>query len=208
MMQAQDQTTKKYHHGNLREELLNAANELLEEHGMEGISLRAVAAKVGVSHSAPYRHFKSKMLLLSAIAQQGFEQLTQAINSAANQFPDEPENQIQAAGMAYIKLAVKAPKLSNLMFSGVLPCDDAHIDLEIACNNSFGALQTIIANGQKKGIFRDMTLEELTLAAWSAVHGMAVLITAGQLQYVLEDENITSNLAYLSTKTILHGMLK
>jgi len=66
------QNKSNYHHGDLRSTLINAANVLLKEMGIEGLSLRKLADKVGVSRTAPYHHFKDKNQLLCAIAEQGF----------------------------------------------------------------------------------------------------------------------------------------
>ena len=74
-----------YHHGDLRRSLIQAGSKLIEEKGLAGLSLREVARVAGVSHTAPYRHFQDKADLLAAIAQVGFEQLTDELFSVIGQ---------------------------------------------------------------------------------------------------------------------------
>ena len=81
---------KPYHHGDLHREILCAARELLEESNIASLSLRAVAKRVGVSHTAPYRHFKDKESLLAGIAGIGFNELTAQMREAVELYPDDP----------------------------------------------------------------------------------------------------------------------
>ena len=110
---------KPYHHGDLHQEILCAARELLEENNINSLSLRAVAKKVGVSHTAPYRHFKDKESLLAGIAGLGYDELTAQMNEAVASHPSDPAAQLQAAGLRYVQLALEWPQCTQLMFSGV-----------------------------------------------------------------------------------------
>ena len=92
------QTAKPYHHGDLHEEILCAACRLLEENNIASLSLRAIAKQVGVSHTAPYRHFKDKESLLAGIAGLGFDRLAAQLAATVEAYPGDPTRQLQEAG--------------------------------------------------------------------------------------------------------------
>ena len=86
--------TKTYHHGNLRAELLDTAIEQLRENGAEDLSLRALARAIGVSQTAPYRHFADKSELLAAMATRGYRELYAALREAVSKAPECPNEQM------------------------------------------------------------------------------------------------------------------
>jgi AcrR family transcriptional regulator len=161
-----------YHHGDLQNALLEAAETLLERDGPAGLSLREVARAAGVSHAAPYRHFRDRTALLQALAQRGLERLRRAIEHAAAGAIQNPEQQLVEAGVAYVHQAVRHPEMSRLMFGGVQ---------RVAATAAFVALVEIIHDGVAAGAFRQRDARELALAAWTAMHGLAMLVAAGQL---------------------------
>src|SRR6478736_9746442 len=91
-----------YHHGDLRNALLDSARSILEKQGLEALSLRAVARKAGVSHAAPYRHFPNHEALLAELATEGFAELRGEINSVVNS-PDVEQDRIAKIGAAYMR---------------------------------------------------------------------------------------------------------
>ena len=91
-----------YHHGDLGNALLEAAGRVLVEKGTSGLSLRAVARAAGVSHAAPYRHFRDKAALLRALSQAGFERMGKAISDAVDAKPHGPEQQLIEARHTFI----------------------------------------------------------------------------------------------------------
>ena len=98
---------RRYHHGDLRRALVHAAAELLREGGQDALTLRAVARRSGVSHSAPYRHFSDRAALLSAVAAHAFADLVACIHAA----PPSPE----AAATEIVRFALDAPERYRLM---------------------------------------------------------------------------------------------
>ena len=166
----------RYHKGNLRRTLLDAATQLLEEKGSSEFSLREVARVAGVSHTAPYRHFKDKAALARGIAQQGFDDLHATIQ-AAQESGDDIEQQLITAGVNYVIEVVNSPERARLMFSGleIDPDDQAYIE---SCCAAYNDLRSIILAGIEQKIFNG-DLDSITLAAWSAVHGMAMLYSSG-----------------------------
>src|SRR5258708_1624307 len=88
------QKPKSYHHGDLRNALIQAGLELLAEGGAEALDLRKVARRAGVSHAAPYRHFADKQALIVAITEEGFHWLAERIQATLREVPDEPFEQL------------------------------------------------------------------------------------------------------------------
>src|SRR5689334_19621575 len=103
---------RSYHHGDLHSALLLTAGKMLEKEGLEALTLREVARRAGVSHSAPYRHFAEREALLAALAAEGFERLGAAQRKAAE------AGGLRAMGEAYVAFALENPQRFRLMFGG------------------------------------------------------------------------------------------
>lgn len=151
-----------YHHGDLREALLNAAIQLVDAEDLSLISLRATARAAGVSHNAPYRHFTNRAELLAAVATQGFQNLSHALVHPA--FPAQPP--LAEAGLAYLSFARAHPGLYQLMFGPELKLA-AFPGLQAAATHSYQQLQASLP---------DASTPTQALLAWSIVHGLALLL--------------------------------
>ncbi|WP_422738284.1 TetR/AcrR family transcriptional regulator [Micromonospora sp. WMMD729] len=159
--------TRAYHHGDLRRALLDAALEAIGEVGPAALSLRDLARRAGVSHAAPAHHFGDKAGLLTALATQGFERLTQALVAAGDD--------LLAAGVAYVDFAVAHRAYFEVMFRPELHRPDDP-ELTAARERAGSALRSgVAARGASGDIGRD------SLAAWSIAHGFATLWLAGAL---------------------------
>ncbi len=167
---------KPYHHGGLKDALIAAGIHILETRGLDGLSLRAIAAHVGVSHTAPKNHFGSLRGLLTAIATHGFALHRQFMQPAA---VDADQSARQTAAMqGYVRFARTHPHLFKLMFSPTM-CDFDDPDLSAAATGSYGVLQGI-AQGldwDKSGAPDANRRAEMLL--WSIVHGFAMLELSG-----------------------------
>lgn len=199
-------TSKPYHHGDLQREILCAAREMLEEKNLACLSLRAVAKKVGVSHAAPYRHFKDKESLLAGIATIGFMELSAQISAAVELHPGDPAAQLQEAGHRYVQLVQANPQCVQLMFGGILPCDDTYPELRAAGDLAFDGLKNIIEAGQSSGAFKQDDIELSALTAWSCIHGLAVLFINGNLDIVVSTPLDVHVFTRAVTKTLLEGL--
>ena len=152
-----------YHHGDLRNGLLEAARCILEEQSLNALTLRAVARRAGVSHAAPYRHFPNHEALLVELGVEGFQELRQYIIEAAKISGPESDR-IANIGAAYMRFVAKRPAVARLMFGSQLPNRDKFPALAEAAD----------AIGNEIGSALHDT--NLGLAVWSAVHGLAMLV--------------------------------
>lgn len=197
-----------YHHGDLRRSLIKAGSKMIEERGLAGLSLREVARVAGVSHTAPYRHFQDKADLLAAIAQVGFEQLTDEAGKAARRHDGDPRQQFVAASVQYILFGVRNPRMAHLLFGGVINMRTAPRALKQSSWAAFQFIETIINNGKQAGIFIECDTMELVVATWSSIHGLTQLISGGYLNRLAAAERQVENLGKMVCRLLLTGILK
>lgn len=166
---------KTYHHGNLRAELLDTAIEQLRDTGAEDLSLRALARAIGVSQTAPYRHFADKGELLAAMATRGYRDLLQALRQAGEKAPDCPSEQLIAFAHAYVDYAAGQPHLFKLMFGPAVQPAERYPELREASRETFLLVQTILRRGMELGQFQEQDIVYLANSAWASIHGLATL---------------------------------
>ncbi len=161
-----------YHHGNLKEDLVASAAQVLAEEGLSGFSLREVARRTGVSHAAPGHHFGSAEVLLSHVAAQGFNVLADNVAEAAEGVEDPGEKMI-AAGKAYIRTALDNPGHFSVMMGSVDGIAETQ-ECEEAGQRAFEQIVELSAELiQARG--SDMNPLDLAFLCWSTVHGYAML---------------------------------
>jgi AcrR family transcriptional regulator len=171
----------RYHHGDLRQALIDAAVELLAEADISSLSLRQVARRVGVSHAAPYRHFADKEALLAVVAEEGFRTFTEYLQTAVDAAADDPIQQFLGCGQAYVRYALENPTHYRLMFSDFSFYENRFESLNAVADGSFEVIVNVITTGQKQGFFRAGEARTIALGAWTQVHGLALLLLAGRL---------------------------
>lgn len=169
-----------YHHGDLRRALLQGALELLAEGGPAQLTLRAVAARAGVSEAAPYRHFADKREMLAAVAEEGFLALERACMDAAGQAVD-PVEAFRLRGLAYVRFAVENPAHYRVMFGPEIADKTAYQGLHHASVAAYEALRATVRSCVEAGLFGQDELELRAMRAWGLVHGLASLFLDGQL---------------------------
>ncbi|MCG6114441.1 MAG: TetR/AcrR family transcriptional regulator [Mesorhizobium sp.] len=176
---------RRYHHGDLRRTLLDAAERELEDKGIEGFTLRGCAKRAGVSHAAPAHHFKDANALLSALAAEGFARFTRAMDDRQAAAAPEPRERMIAAGLAYLDFALASPAMLRLMFSSERP-DHQMPELEKEAGKAFDLLVRSVKAMRGDERAGDQGLEEEVAAIWATVHGMTELVVSGRMKFLPE----------------------
>ncbi|MDP3653032.1 MAG: TetR/AcrR family transcriptional regulator [Rhodoferax sp.] len=177
-----------YHHGDLRKALQTAASELIRQRGAEAVSLREISQVAGVSHAAAYRHYADKQALLADLAEAGFHELAQLNRSSIEACTAGPLAQLMASGRAYVRFGARQPHLLQLMFGGAISDWQSHPALVQAGAALAQALTDLIVAGQACGEMRAGDPADLTLTAWSLVHGLALLVIGKRIPGAVGDE--------------------
>ncbi|WIW44211.1 WHG domain-containing protein [Bradyrhizobium sp. 62B] len=176
-----------YHHGALRDALLQAAERVLERDGLAGLTLRAVAREAGVSHAAPTHHFGDLTGLLSELAAVGFRQFNAAMASSSDA-AGTPLERALARPKAYVAYAQAHPGMYGIMFR-TERLDYSRPSLHEAAEASFAGLANAIGAMRQEQISEDaLTLNQgaAIARAWSMVHGFTTLLLDGRLKDILE----------------------
>ena len=179
-------TPRTYHHGNLKQALLKASLALLRKAGPSAFTLREVARRAGVSHNAPYRHFRNKQELLAALAGEGFDRLTSAMTQAAGT-ASRPLERLRLSGRGYVEFALRYPQHFAVMFDAPVRIHQ-YPEAHAAGERAFGTLVRYIEECQAEGVLPQGDPIRFALFAWSLVHGVAKLAISRRLPFSSIDD--------------------
>ncbi len=174
-----------YHHGDLRNALVETALRLVAERGPEGFSLREAARAVGVSPGAAYRHFADKAALLGALAADGDARLAAAMEHAIARLPEDLGSAARAvasflaAGAAYVEFAVAHPSHFRVMFGPCKPGEDDLASLAEQGRDPYQILVDLLDGLVATGVVLPEARVGAELPVWSVVHGVASLLVDG-----------------------------
>lgn len=170
-----------YHHGDLRASLINTATSMLKEEGVDGLSLRKLADRVGVSRTAPYHHFKDKNELLCAIAEQGFSHWHEQSEAASLRKDLSDREKFRQLVYGYISYAAENPELYDLMFGRTIWKQKAATqELKNVAYPSFQNQVKMIRTCQQNGILpSEADTLRLAQVTWGTMHGIARLLIDG-----------------------------
>ncbi len=178
-----------YHHENLREELIENGLKILDADGYDGFSLRKVAKACGVSHTAPYRHFKDKDDLIAAIAAKVLHQFNESLRVAIAQYPGDIRGQVNEMGCAYVQFFVENPAYLRLVFLSDIgkQVNEKLVNNGVILENPENTFYEVINRYADEGRAAEptdaMERKALALGAWGLVHGITVLLVKGDFSY-------------------------
>jgi AcrR family transcriptional regulator len=181
---------KPYHHGNLRNLMIEAGIELINQEGMKQFSLRKVATLCGVSHAAPYSHFQNKEELLKAMQGYVTEQFMEVLENAIKACPDQnkPRVLIQM-GKSYVMFFINNPQYFPFLFTQ--PSMEVNLSLDGDGTKNFPPfelLKTIVFRVFREAGMSKEKMEDTIIALWATVHGLASIATMKNVHYDKEWE--------------------
>ena len=172
---------KRYHHGGLRESLLAEASVVIVESGVEGLSMRGLAERVGVSRTAAYHHFRDKNELLCAIAEEGFRNWKEHFRELLGRRPEDLESWFHQFVQIYIDFARDHAQQYDLMFGRVIwKNSQPTASLKKISTECFQSYVEFIKHWQAQGLIAS-ELDGLRIAqvTWSTMHGFSRLLNDG-----------------------------
>jgi AcrR family transcriptional regulator len=184
-------SVKQYHHGDLKVSLIAAANLILQRDGANSLSLRAIAAEVGVSHMAPYAHFKNKNVLLKSVVENGFIQMASEMERCAESLDQKNHDSsmalVLAYGVSYLQFATTNPQLYRLMLGQVETSGrkkKASSEFDISDSFTLNSKRPFVLLREAFALAggSDDKTKARALGAWSMVHGMAALMIEGHIR--------------------------
>jgi AcrR family transcriptional regulator len=192
-------TEPKYHHGDLRRAVLEAALELIEESGVSSLSLREIARRIGVTTAAPYHHFKDRGELLLQIGMQGYSQLLHILEQAAVT-ASGVEDECEAEFRAYLHFAREHAASYAVMFSAELAQHEYSVKVKTIADRCFALVCASVARSRK---LSERMSAEAALSIWALLHGMVVLDQGNLLQ---ESRPEQERIAVQGALAVLRGL--
>lgn len=199
-------TASRYHHGNLREALAEAAVEGAREHGPDGLAVRELARRVGVSHNAAYRHFADRDALVDVVAARAHAGLVEVMQRRlATVTESDPvvraRRRLTETGSGYVEFALAEPGLFRVLFTSYPEAPVA----EPATDDPYGILTAALDDLVAVGYLDAARRPGAEVTCWAAVHGFAVLVTEGPLRGLGAAERDATLATMLDTLDRAHG---
>lgn len=192
----------RYHHGDLRSTLVEAAAAMIAERGVAGVTMRGLARRVGVSRTAPYRHFTDKASLLAAVAEDGFRRITTCIQAARTEHAHDAAQSFLDVCVAYVVFAVENPTHYRLMFGQEVGDFGAYPGLAAAARAAFNEVVAVIQWCQQEKAIKSGPPAKLAQTAWAMAHGLSLLIIDGRIRGADNNEDLIK----AASQSLLEGI--
>ena len=192
---------KAYHHGDLREALVEGALALLRDEGLEALTLRAVARRAGVSQAAPYRHFADRRALVAAVAERGFEQLQQTMLQQMQ--GAQGRGGLKMVAVAYVQFGLSNPAQYRVMFGPEVAITDDLPALRETGRGVLGFVAEGLRQLQGAGLVGNGDPWKMAVAIWASLHGLVMLTLDGQTAGIAPD---VDDLVDEVTRIVMFGM--
>jgi AcrR family transcriptional regulator len=164
----------------LRERVLRASVELIDQDGLGALSMREVARRAGVSHQAPYHYFQDREAILAAVAERGFDILGEMLRQARAQATG-PTHAVELAAIAYVQFAYEHSAYFRIMFRPELVTLKNHHEVDCTADQAFCHVPELVMGCFKAGLPQGLGAENMCALLWSVVHGFACLLIDGPL---------------------------
>ena len=192
---------KSYHHGNLKQELIDCACRLCERDGYTKLSIRSLAKESGVSQTAPYRHFKTKEVLYASVATEGFKKLSKAFHVDANK--KITKKHLVEIGCKYIEFGLKNANTYDLMFGTAVGNFADYPELLESANSSY---ENFRSSFSKLANDSDEVIAFKCITLWSMVHGLVGILRKAQV--VADEPMINPEAGPMSSAILIAGNLE
>lgn len=192
---------EKYHHGHLREALIDGACQQIEQEGATALNLSKLAQKIGVSQPAVYRHFPNKQALAISVTQRGFEQLAEALQKTTQNVESDSFKGIRAITKAYVEFALNNPEIARMMFSMKERVTDPK--LQKVSSSAAEPIFRIVEAAHSCDSLRNNDVVQAVRIIWAAMHGLAMLLMDEQIPSVTQSPDKLSE-HIEATARVLH----
>jgi len=206
MAKSHKSSKKTYRHGNLREAILNASLRMIEKTGLCSLSIREIAKKAGVTHQAPYRHFKDRETLIVTLAEEGFEKLATSIANAVNSTND-PLEKLKLLSGSYMQWAQAHPAHFRMMFSKDVAKSESSKKLQEAQEKLLILTLQIVETAQKEDLIPPGDARFYARQIWAANHGVTSLFIDEQLKPIAGNLENGQGLAVELTLNLVRGFI-
>ncbi len=197
-------TTRKsartYHHGDLKAALVVAAAAIVRTSGLDALTLREVARRTGVSAAAPYRHFADRRALVAAVAERGFVRLGEALTAAMKS--GGGRGGFKQVALAYVHFGLANPAEYRVMFGPEMADTRDFPSLRETGRGVLGGVAETVSHLQKAGVIGPGDPHLMSVALWSTLHGLVLLVLDGQTEGVEDSAALVEE----ATRIVMFGM--
>jgi AcrR family transcriptional regulator len=196
---------RSYHHGDLRETLVEVATAILREKGADALTLRATARRAGVSQAAPYRHFADRRALVAAVAERGFARLQGVMLERMQTAPEGGRAGLKEVARAYVQFGLSNPAEYRVMFGSEVAITDDLPHLRETARGVLGFVAEGIRRLQEADLVGPGDPWLIAMSTWATLHGLVVLTLDGQIAGIAPNIDVVLDEA---TRIMMFGMAK